>query len=431
MSPKKRNKVEELELHHTPEGIPVIVDRLHWSRSAAIAVNMGVGSRDELSGRNGIAHLLEHLLFKGTEVRSSKEMSQQIEAAGGEMNGYTSKELTSYYISTIDETLPTAEALLAEMVRRPLISKKDIKTEKKVVTQEIKMSEDDPEGYIHELLIRAIWKGNPMANSEGGTIKDVRAMGQSDIRGFFQDFYRPPHLAVVAAGNVGTEQVVRWASENFDGLSPGKRLAKRKAPKPHVGIELFPRTGEQAYVAMGLPAVDASHPDRYSYSMVGTMLAAGTSSRLYQKVREESGLVYSIYSQTYPFTDTGVAGIFFSTSSRNAERVMRIIADELRAFKEKGQEERELARAKHWLKGMIVRKLESAENRMFFIGQSFAQTGKAVSSEEVLDRIDGVKEDDISRVAERLLDRSKLCIALHASKRDGGRIARNVADLDF
>ena len=165
--------------------------------------------------------------------------------------------------------------------------------------------------------------------------------------------------------------------------------------------------------------------------MVGTMLAAGTSSRLYQKVREENGLVYSIYAQTYPFTDTGIAGIFFSTSSKNAERVMRIIADELRTFKEKGLEDGELARAKHWLKGMIVRKLESAENRMFFLGQTFAQTGRALSSEEVLERIEGVKEEDISRVAEKLLDRSQLCIALHASKKEGGRIAKSVTDLDF
>jgi len=317
------------------------------------------------------------------------------------------------------------------MICRPLIDKKDIKTEKKVVAQEIKMSEDDPEGYSHELLVRAIWKGNPMANSEGGQIKDVRGMTQSDIRPFFQDFYRPPYLSVVAAGNVDTKQVVQWASENFDGLRSGKMLDKRKSPRYHAGIELFPREGEQAYVAMGLPAVNASHPDRYSYSMVGTMLAAGTSSRLYQKVREENGLVYSIYAQTYPFTDTGIAGIFFSTSSKNAERVMRIIADELRAFKEKGLEDGELARAKHWLKGMIVRKMESAENRMFFLGQTFAQTGKALSSEEVLARIEGVKEEDISRVAEKLLDRSQLCIALHASKKEGGRIAKNVTDLDF
>lgn len=431
MRSKPSTRVEELDIRHTPEGVPVIVDRLSWSRSAAVAVNISVGSRDEPQGKNGIAHLLEHLLFKGTEVRSSKEMSQQIEAAGGEMNGFTSKELTSYYVSTIDETLPTAQELLAEMVSRPLIDKKDVATEKKVVIQEIKMSEDDPDDYSHELLAKAVWKGNPMANSEGGTIKDVTGMTQSDIRGFFQDFYRPPYLYVVAAGNVDAEQVVGWASENFDGLSLGKRLAKRRSPKYHAGIELFPRAGEQAYVAMGLPAVKASHPDRYPYSMVGTMLAAGTSSRLYQKVREEKGLVYSIYAQTYPFTDTGVTGIFFSTSSKNAEQVMRIIAEELRAFKDEGLEAGELARAKHWLKGMIVRRLESAENRMFFVGQLFAQTGKAMSSDEVLERIDGVTEEDIMRVAEKLLDREKLCVALHASKKDGGRIAKRIADLDF
>jgi len=425
-------KIEELSVIKTPGGVPVLVDVLPWSKAAAVAVDMSVGSRDEKADEHGVAHLLEHLLFKGTKGHSAKEMSQDIESAGGEMNGYTSKEITAYYVSTLEETLPTAQGLLAEMIQTPLLRDADIRTEKKVVTQEIRMSEDDPDTYSHDLLMKTVWKGNPMADPEAGYVKCVEEMRSDQIRDFFNGNYRPPNMAVVATGKVNVDQVVRWASESFDSLPKAKPRSERTAPAFRPSIELHPREGDQAYVAVGFPGVMASHPDRYVQGLVSGILAGGTSSRLYQKVREEKGLVYSIYSMTYAFSDTGMSSLFFSTSEDETVEVMRIIASELRSLKEDGLEKDELDRAKHWFKGMIVRRLESSvENRMFFLGEVYLQTGKALTGEQVLDRVGKVTEEDIARVGESLLKRENMGLALHANGKSSKGVIDQLSAVDF
>lgn len=426
-----RSKDEQLLLRKTPGGIPVIVDKLSYSRAAAVAVYLSVGSRDEPQEKCGIAHLLEHLLFKGTQFHTSKEMSQMVEAAGGEMNGYTGKELTCYFVQTIDETLVTAEQLLAEMVRKPLIDPKDVEMEKKVVTQEIKMTENDPDNYIHELLAKAAWQGNPMANPEGGSVECILPLKADDIREFYYDYYRPPNLTVVATGNVDMNQVVGWASNCFDDMPKASKRLQRKSPVFRSGVQLFPREGDQVYVGMGFPGCQASHPERYMQSMLGVLLAAGNSSRLYQKVREEHGLVYSIYSIAHPFSDTGAFGIFFSTSSENAEKVLQLIAAELGELKREGLDKDELARAKRWLKGMIVRRLEPMDNRMYFLGEQFLQTGNLMTEDQILQRLEAVTDQDVERTAESTLNQGKMCVALHASHEEGSRVARFVESLDF
>ncbi|HVO77854.1 MAG TPA: pitrilysin family protein, partial [Methanomassiliicoccales archaeon] len=219
----------QMKVETTPAGIPVLVDCLPWSKSAAVAVNMAVGSRDEPKDQHGIAHMLEHVLFKGTGHHTSRQMSQEVEAAGGEMNGYTTKEMTSYYVSTLDETLGTAEQLLAEIIKEPTLDDKDIETEKKVVTQEIRMSEDDPDTYSHELLMKTVWKGNPMADPEAGYVECVEALDRKKVSDFFQGFYRPPNMMIVATGNVDPKQVREWAAQSFDDL-PVASMTKSRGP---------------------------------------------------------------------------------------------------------------------------------------------------------------------------------------------------------
>lgn len=424
-------KGEELILRKTPGGIPIIVDRLSYSRAAALAVYISVGSRDEPQSKCGIAHMLEHLLFKGTELRTAKQIAQEIEAAGGELNGYTSKELTSYFISTLDETLETAQNILAEIISRPLLDAKDVKTEKKVVIQEIKMAEDDPDNYIHELLARAIWKGNPMSKSEGGEVDCVLPLSLRMIQDFYRSYYRPPHMAVVATGNVDADQIVTWAAKSFDEMPKATRRVNRKTPQFHPGIELFPREGNQVYAAIGFPGVKASHPDRYAQNLLSTVLASGTSSRLYQKVREENGLVYSIYSMSIALSDCGVLGTFFSTSFENADKVFRLVSEEMRKFKDQGLEKGELTRAKRWIKGMIVRKLEPVENRMFFLGEVFLQSGKLMTGAQILEQLEKVTEEDVERIAQTMFNQGKHSIALNAPKKEGRALSKELESLDF
>ncbi|HUL38832.1 MAG TPA: pitrilysin family protein [Methanomassiliicoccales archaeon] len=424
-------KDEQLKLHKTPGGIPVIVDRLSYSRSAGVAVYVGIGSRDEPHEKCGIAHLLEHLLFKGTSNRTSKAISQAVEAAGGEMNGYTGKEVTCYFIHTIDETLGTAEELLADIMKNPLLAKKDVETEKKVVMQEIKMAEDDPDNYIHDLMAKSIWAGNPMASPESGSVECILPLSSRDVRSYYEDNYRPPHLTVVASGNVDVGQVVDWAGASFDDLPRSGRGLERRPPRFHPGIQVFPREGDQTYAALGFPGVPVSHPDRFVQNMLSVILGAGTSSRLYQKVREENGLVYSIYAITHSFTDTGAFGIYFSTSSENSERVLKLVASELRGLKRDGLEADELSRAKRWLKGMVVRKLEPMETRMFFLGEQFLQTGKLLTEDQILKKVDAVTERQLMETAQGMLRPGKMCAALHMPKGEGARISRVVESMDF
>jgi predicted Zn-dependent peptidase len=428
---RMKNQTEDLVLKFTSAGVPVIVDRLDYARSAAFSVSMRVGSRDEPKGQNGIAHLLEHLIFKGTETMTAKEVNRKVEAAGGELNGYTTKEVTAFYVATLAETRATAQDILADIVSRPLLEAKDVAMERNVAIQEIRMARDDPESYSHELLAKAMWGTNPMGNPEAGEVDQVSALTESDVRGFFDSYYRPPNVAVVATGNIEAADVIDWAGAAFDPLPKARKAAQRDPPVAKAGVRIFPRKGDQAYVGVGFPAVSAGHPDRYVHGLVSGVLGAGTSSRLYQKVREEHGLVYSIYSMATPYTDTGAMSLFFSTSSKNAEQVMTLIAEELRRLKETGLEGGELDRARHWLKGMIVRRLEPVENRMFFLGETYQQTGKPMTSAQMLAKLESVTEEQAERVIGQVFDASKMCVALHCADKDGKKISGTISGLDF
>jgi predicted Zn-dependent peptidase len=426
-----KNSGEDLVLRHTASGIPVIVDRLAYAHSAAFSVSMRVGSRDEPDNQNGIAHLLEHLLFKGTETMSSKEVNRKVEAAGGELNGYTTKEATAFYVATLDETRSTAQEILADIVSHPLLDPKDVEMEKNVAIQEIKMAEDDPESYSHELLAKAMWGDNPMGNPEGGEVEDVSALKDVDVRSFYESFYRPPNMAIVASGGVDADQVVSWAETAFDSLPVARKKVERIAPTPTTGVRVFPRKGDQAYVGIGFPAGKAADPDRYAYGLVSAALAAGTSSRLFQKVREEHGLVYSIYSMATPYSDCGALSLFFSSSGKKTAQVMDLIAEELARLKSKGLEPGELDRARHWLKGMIVRRLEPVENRMFFLGDTYLSTGQTLTASDVLARFEKVTGEQAERITRAVFDPSKMTVALHCDEKDAKKIAPRIEGLDF
>ncbi len=422
---------ETLSLDHTEAGIPVIVERMPHSGSAALSVCIGSGSRDEKDDESGIAHLLEHLLFKGTGKRSAREMSEVIEGAGGEMNAYTSREMTVYYATTLDETIATAQELLSEIVLDPSISKNAVETEKNVVTQEIRMLENNPEEYIHILFLNSLWGDHPMGRSEGGTVESVSAMTSSDLRRFYSEHYRPPHFALVACGNVDKEQVRQWAGKMFDDLPPRDTWKNRVAPQPHAGIKVYPREDSQAYVGMGFPGMDVKNQDKYAQRMLSSILGSGTSSRLFQSIREKEGLAYAIYSVAHSFSDCGAFGTFFSTAVENMERVIRLVGEEFRKIRDEGLEKQELIRAKRMLKGVYVRKLESTEARMFRLGDIFLSTGMVMSAEETLEKMDAVTEEDVMRVCHQLIDREKMSMAIHCPAVQGEKAAAELQGLDF
>jgi len=415
----------------TAAGLPVVVERLPHTHSASLSVYLGAGSRDEEERQAGIAHMLEHMLFKGTVNRTAKEMSEEIEAAGGEQNGYTTKEVTSYQAFSLDETVGVAEDILADLVLNPRLEPSCLATEKNVVLQEINMLRNDPEDYIHVLFTEALWGDHPMGRSEAGSAETVSSLTPQDVRSFFEDHYRPPRMAVVAVGNVDVAQVVGWAEASFDHLTPAPEHQRRDPPTPHAVFNVYPREDEQAYVGMGFPGLSSKDPDRFAQRLTASILGMGTSSRLFQEIREKQGLVYEIFAASGSYTDCGAVSVFFNTAVKDQEKVVRLVAQEIRKLKEEGLVKGELERAKNLLKGVYVRKLESSETRMVRLGEMFMSTGEAVPAEETLRRMDAVTEEDVHRMARELMRRDRLCIAMHAPGKESERAARELGDLDF
>ena len=394
-------------------------------------MNVSVGSRDEPQKHCGMAHLLEHLMFKGTRDRSTKEISEMIEGAGGELNGYTTKELTSFHVFSLDETLDTAQNILSDMIVNPLIDEEHVELERSVVTQEINMLADEPEDYSRVLLDRSIWQGHPMATPESGELESVKIIETSDLRGFFSEHYRPPNLTVVACGNLEKKKVLKWATESFDHLPRAKKTPIRVPPVTRSSINVFPREGDQAYVEMGFPGLEAKHPDRHALWLACGVMGAGTSSRLYQRIREEEGMVYTVFMYPQLYSDCGLIETHFSTESVKAETVILHIAEELKRMKEEGLVDGELERAKRWVKGTLVRKLENTESRMYWLGEHYMMTGEVMPLGQILEDFDQVTAEDVVRVSNELFKRNKLCVVLHAPGTQGKQIAQNIKTLDF
>ena len=414
----------------TSAGIPVIIERLPDFHSASLSVYLGAGSRDEEEQQAGIAHVLEHMLFKGTYRRTSREISECIEAAGGEMNGYTTKEVTSYQICTLDETVDVAQDILADMILNPSLDNSCLITEKNVILQEINMLQNDPDRYIHVLFADALWGGHPMGRSEAGSSETVISITEGDVKNFFRQHYRPPNMAVVAVGNVDASQITNWVSDSFDHLSLNQSSHNRITPHYNAEFKLYPREGPQAYVGMGFPGSSSIDPDRFSQRLLASILGIGTSSRLFQEIREKEGLVYEVFASSSSYTDCGAMSIFFNTTVNNMEKVVHLISKEILRLKNEGLDNGELERAKRLLKGIYVRRLESSETRMIRLGEVFMSTGEAITSEETLCSIDNVTEEDVCNAASDVMSRDNLCMAVHASE-ESKKYINNLEGLDF
>lgn len=405
---------ENIVIFKNPETSPVIVEERPDSQAVSISLFVRGGSRHEQPGKAGVAHLLEHLVFRGTKNRTSKEISEQVEDAGGELNGFTDKEYTCYYSSIISETYTVAREILADIVFNPLLEERYFNLEKQIVDQEVNMLFNEPESYIHHLFYRTLWRGHPLSFPEAGDPESIKKIELEDLVEFYNNHYRPQDIILVCSGAVDAEKLNEWAVSELSVSSHPKRNKIQDPPIPCSRIELFPREGNQAYVGMGVPGYNASDPKKHVERILATILGAGMSSRLFQKIREEMGLVYSIYSYCRYLSDCGTMAFFFSTSDRNVGKVMETIASEFRRFKEEGTLPGELKRAKRLIKGVLVRRLESTENRMFRLGEEYLLTGQVKPMEQLLNEIHSVTEEEVIEVANKLLCREKLAAAVHA-----------------
>lgn len=399
----------------TKAGIPVITEFMD-SPSAGFMVVANTGSRDESRDIWGISHLLEHVVFRATKTRSSFQMSKEIEGAGGEMNAFTAKEITAFYGVTIKDTSKVAMDLVADIFCNPLINQADVDMEKKIVLQEISMCENDPSSYIHDLFAETMWKDHALAHNEAGTAEIVRGLDAEDLRKYYEERYVRPNIAVFACGNVDHGEVMDWAEDGFDAMPDG-RPNERAAPRVvDGGYRHFERKEDHCYVGMGFPAYDAADPRRPALTMLNAVLGSGSSSRMFQQVREERALVYSVYNYVDQNSDGSSIGTFFSSTEENVLEAVETVGKVLRGIKEDGVTPEELSKARNLVKGANIRRAESTEHELYRLARGTMLTGNAATLDDWLKRMDAVTAEDVMAVADDIIRSDLLTVTMYGRK---------------
>jgi predicted Zn-dependent peptidase len=386
-----------------PNGIRVVTETIPYVRSVSLGFWFRTGSRNETVENNGISHLIEHLMFKGTTNRSAREIAELIDAAGGQLNAFTGKERTCYYARVLDEQLPIAAELLADMFLNSVFDPQETEKEKSVVIEEIRMCEDSPDELVHDLFATAVLGSHPLGLSVLGSEENIRAMKREDILEFIANHYVPGNLVVAAAGNVTHEQVVAQVEKYFSSL-PSNPLTTNSMPLDKPGkVALKYKEIEQVHLCIGGLGVPRHDEDKFAVYVLDVILGGGMSSRLFQQLREERGLVYSTYSYHACFQDAGVFGVYAGTGPDNVRQVVHIIQDEFDRLVQEGVTPEELHRGKEQLKGSLMLGLESTAARMSRIAKSELFYEAILTPDELAAKIDAVTVEMVQRVARRLL----------------------------
>ena len=392
-----------IDVSKTSGGIPVVVDNIPDSESAAYMIGVATGSRDETEDIFGLSHLLEHTVFRETKTMDSYQMAKEIEGAGGELNAFTGREMTAFYGITIKETADVARRIVGDIVANPLINEKATELEKKIVLQELNMIKNEPDRYIHDLFETVLWRGHELSQDEGGDEKLVAKMTFEDLRKYYEEKYLIPNITVYAVGSVNVDETVEWAESTLDGMSGGKRNVRRDPPMPQGKYEFVKNDSDHYQVAMGFPSYGSSNTDRTAMAMMSAILGSGTSSRLFNDVREKKALVYSIFTSIAQNSDASSTAVYMSCTKENVIEAMETTSSVIGKFLKEGLEKGELERAKRLVKGANVRAMESTDNRLYRLGVNHMLNGSTETLEQRLAKIDAVTEDDVMRVAEDLL----------------------------
>jgi len=389
-----------------PSGLRIITESVPSMRSVTFGVWVGVGSRHETTTQAGSAHYLEHLLFKGTKTRSALDISSAIDAVGGEMNAFTSKEHTCFYARVLDSDLPLAAEIISDIITAATLRAADVDSERTVVLEEISMRDDDPGDVAYEQLFSSMYgDAHPMGRSILGTRETIESITPAAIRSFYKKQYVPSQLVVAVAGNVDHATVVKQVRRAFEGALADTAVPHRSSRRTTMlegkRIDLA-RPIEQSNIIMGFPGITYADESRWALSVLNSVLGGGMSSRLFHEVREQRGLVYTVYSYISSFSDSGIVGVYAGTTPARTDSVLQVVSDVLADVAGNGITEGELTRGKGQVRGSTVLSLEDTFSRMSRIGKS-ELTGRAVLSlSEMVRKIDAVTTADVQELAQRL-----------------------------
>ena len=393
-------------------GVRVVTERMPTLKSVTVGVWVNTGSRDEQPSQAGYSHFIEHMLFKGTWNRSSAEISREIDALGGEMNAFTSRETTTYYVKVLDQELEQALELLSDLFHNSRFAPQEIQKEKQVVQEEIRMVQDDPEDLVQELHMGQVLGRHPLGRSILGREKTIRELRRRDLLNYIETHYDPGQTVVSIAGNFEQSKLDLLVARYFGKGRTAKKVHtnRRRPPDVHGGVLLKEKRLEQVHLCLGLKGVAAGDENRYALYALNSVLGGSVSSRLFQEVREKRGLAYSIYSFLSGYSDGGMITVYAATRPKEVDRVVDLVCREIRRIGMKGIERNELERAKTQMKGSLMLSLESSHSRMSKLAKDEITYGRHTSLDNMLVHIDHVNEEQVSNVGRHFFGLDSLAI---------------------
>jgi len=395
------SNVRDIHRHALPNGLVVITETMQNVRSVSVGIWVRNGSRREVPSENGMAHFLEHMVFKGTERRSAESIAREMDSVGGMLDAFTSKEQICFNAKVLDEHLPIAFDVLADLVLRPKLDSDDVNKERQVILEEIKMDLDNPEYLLHDLFTRGFWPDHSLGRPILGTPETVRKFDGEALRRRFHSWFAPDHIVVTAAGNITHQQVLKLVTKEFGHLKPLRNHEADPVPRTAAPIQLeSKRDLEQVHLCIGVPSLPLAHERRFAIAVLNNLLGGGMSSRLFQNIREKQGLAYAVFSELTPYSDTGMLSVYAGTAKETIGQVLDLTIVEFRAMKESPVSEEELLRAKNHLKGSLMLSLESTSSRMSNLARQELYFHRFSSLDEILTSIDAVTREEVQSLAQ-------------------------------
>lgn len=391
-----------------PNGIRVVTEAIPYVKSVTVGVWVGTGSRNEEDHNHGISHFIEHLMFKGTANRSAKDIAETVDAVGGQLNAFTAKEYTCYYIKVLDNHLELALDILSDMMLSSRYAPEDIAREREVVLEEVNMYEDSPDELVHDIYLDNVWPHHPLGRNILGTTESIGRFDRNLVCEYYDNFYRPDNIVVAAAGNLTHARVEELIGRFFGGFSGRKKAQAAKPPLLMPTRRLHARESEQVHFCLGTASVPQDSPDIYVAHVLNNILGGGISSRLFQAIREERGLAYSIYSYLSNYSDSGLFTIYAGTRPANLDQVVELILENVEQLKNGDLSAAELNKTKEQLKGNLLLGLESSSSRMSRLGKMEITMGKYTTLDEVVAKIEKVSMDDLQKMMDTVFVAEKL-----------------------
>lgn len=401
------------KIHTLDNGLTIVGEEIPYLKSITLGVWVNAGSRIESEKLSGISHFIEHMLFKGTKNRTSKEIASTIDNLGGQINAFTSKECTCYYVKLLDEHIDIGLDILSDMFLNPLFDKEDIEKERQVILEELKMYEDSPEDLVYDLLMEGVYKTDALGGNIIGTKESLDNMNREIISDYFKKYYVASNSVISISGNFKFEEIVKLIEEKFKKLNKGDVNIEITTPEFHPCFIAKNKDTEQVNLAISLKAIPLEdREDAYALSIINNIFGGSISSRLFQNIRENKGLVYSIYSAPSLYRKSGELGIYASMSNENLKKVYNLVLEEIDNIRENHLTEEEIRESKEQLKGSYILGLESTSSRMMSIGKSMLLTKKVKDPNDIIESINNIEKARIDLIIDKVFNKENIGICI-------------------